>query len=143
MDLSFEPDGASDGGPCPDCGHPLRVVWGFVRAWDEPHAVYLAQWTPAHPHPRAAILLSLGPWAEDADERDRRAIGLDCRAGPEGPICTFVDATGLPWSDPSLGSRLSAAQAAASPYAADAITIAQALIGHEPRLRALLARGRS
>jgi hypothetical protein len=142
MELSFEPDGASDGGPCPDCGHPLRVVWGFVRAWDEPHAVYFAQWTPAHPQASAAILLSLGPWAEDADERDRRAIGIDCRPGPAEPICTFIDAAALPWNDPSLGSRLAGTQAAASTYAADALTIAQALIENEPRLRAHLSRSR-
>jgi hypothetical protein len=140
-ELQVEPDGVHDVGSCSDCGHPSRVVWGYVLAGGDTRAVYYARWTPGHLERGAQLLICLGEWGDGARRETRRAVGLECRMGSAVPSFMVIDASTLPWSDEMFGRMLSRDEAMGSDDSSEAFRIVDALWEREPRFRGfLLAR---
>ena len=132
-----------EGSPCADCGAFERTVWGFVKKDGDSFAVYYARWQINHRERGLKLLVSIGGWGKDGDEKDRRAVAFDCQVSGKRPAFDTIDAATLAWSEKvALGQKLSKADAAAAPeLEAEARAIAERIVQHDERVRAFVTRG--
>jgi hypothetical protein len=91
-EITVEPDGSNDSGPCPCCGNMSRVVWGFIRDPDGPMAVYYVNWTPGRVEHDANVELILGEWGDGTSSADRFVVAVVLRRLPSGPQFGVIDA---------------------------------------------------
>ena len=131
--------------PCPDCGAFERTVWGAVKRDGKEHAVYYARWQINHRERGLKVLVSIGGWRKDEDEKDRKAVAFDCQIADGGkrPTFTLVDATALAWSEKAfLGAKLTLADGEANAALVDeARAIAERIVQQDERVRAFVTRG--
>lgn len=131
--------------PCPDCGAYERTVWGAVKRDGAERAVYYARWQINHRERGLKVLVSLGGWAKDEDEKERKAVAFECKVedGGKRPALEVVDATQLAWSEKAfLGAKLTKADAEASAAVVDeAREVALQVVQHDERVRAFVTRG--
>lgn len=136
--LTIEPDGEGAHGPCPDCGHNTRSVWGYVSNEVGARAAYFIRWTDGHRERGAQLIVSIGGWGEGTLPSDRIAFGIECRVDT-GPSFMLVNADELPWGDEEfLGAKLTRAGALSHPLKPEVFDILDALVAQDPRFRAFL-----
>jgi hypothetical protein len=141
-DLTVEPTGQNDFGPCPCCGNTSRTVWGFVNGPVGTVAAYFVQWTVGNlANHRPNFDLILGPWGEGAASADRFMIALQYRVLENGPAFTVIDPDGRPSATSELvGKALPRCEVVGKPIAAQAFAIVDAVLAQDYRLRELLGR---
>jgi hypothetical protein len=130
-----EPHGEDAGEPCPDCGQPIRRVWGYVTDHSQTISSYFVTWVPGHPRHAIGHELVFGRWDEQATGQNRVAISLDMLNINGDNAIKFVDAQGRIQHDPRLFSKaLTFQEAIDSPLAADILFLANSVYRTEPRL---------
>jgi hypothetical protein len=85
---------------CSCCGEKKKRVWGFVSKDDSAHAVYYALLNVSEKLPRVGLTLSIGPWWEDTDPRERAWIHLEAWSEDDGIHMSIRDPTDsnfYPW----------------------------------------------
>ncbi|MCC6738705.1 MAG: hypothetical protein IT452_06640 [Planctomycetia bacterium] len=95
-------------------------VWGLVHRGDCAEASYFVEWTvgkvPTH---GAHFDLILGLWGDGTTSRDRFAVSVAFRRGPQGPEFMVIDAAGRAIAGSQLvGTAMSRAQVIGTPVAA-------------------------
>lgn len=130
-----QPHGEDAGEPCPDCGQPIRRVWGYVVDHGEIISSYFVTWVPGQSKHKVGYDLIFGRWDSEATGQNRVAISLDMLNIDGDNSLKFVNAAGRIASDPRLFSQaLTFREAVASPRAADILVLANAIYRTEPRL---------
>ncbi len=129
-----------DGGPCPCCGEPTELVWGYVN--DEtagPLCVYYVQWTPGPAAHDAHFDLIVGPWGEGTRAADRSGVSLVYRR--DAASITIVDAAARSFShDQQLfGRALTREALLGTPLAATVYQLLDVIWQGDTRLGALTA----
>ena len=142
--ITVEPDGQAELGPCADCGSSTRSVWGYAYDDGACIAAYFARWAVGHqPQQPFHFLLSVGRWGEGAEPSMRRRIGVECRMGEDRPGFMVIDADALNWGQgESLGPALTRAQALADPARDVAFSVLDRVVFDDPRVHAFLSGGR-
>jgi hypothetical protein len=132
-----------DGGPCPCCGEPTELVWGYVN--DEttgPLCVYYVQWTPGPAAHDAHFDLIVGPWGEGTRAADRYGVSLVYRR--EAASLTVVDAAARSFAQHQrlFGRALAREALLGTPLAATVYQLLDAIWQGDARLGALTAVSR-
>ncbi|MBI4533353.1 MAG: hypothetical protein HY711_05335 [Candidatus Melainabacteria bacterium] len=137
--LTFEPDGSSEQGNCPDCGNTTMTVWGYVHRAGAAHAAYYARWTKGHLERGMQLLVSVGSWGEGTTGKMRCCFGVECRMMSDSPGFMLVDADSMPWLNyDMLGKPLSRTQALDHPSKVDVFAILDALVEKDERINCFL-----
>ncbi len=93
-ELTLEPAGIKDLGPCGCCGDSSRTVWGFVYRGGNAEAAYFVHWTLGKVAEHGAhVDLILGKWGKGVGRTDRFAVSLEFRRRGRGPGFMLIDAT--------------------------------------------------
>ena len=127
-----------DGGPCPCCGEPTELVWGFVN--DEtagPLCVYYVQWTPRAASHDAHFDLIVGPWGEGTCADDR--VGVSLVYQRDAASLAIVDAATRPFAHDQqvFGRALARDTLLGTALAATVYQLLDAIWQRDTRLRAL------
>jgi hypothetical protein len=127
-----------DGGPCPCCGEPTELVWGFVN--DEtagPLCVYYVQWTPGPASHDAHFDLIVGPWGEGTCAADRVGVSLVYRR--DAASLAVVDAATRSFAQDQhvFGRALARDTLLGTPLAATVYQLLDAIWQGDKRLGAL------
>lgn len=134
-DLSVEPTGDNDFGPCECCGKMSRTVWGLVHSQAGPLAAYFVQWTLNSPEHGANFDLIVGEWGIGTTSKDRQAISMIYRNVNNQGSFMVIDASKLPQRDPSLvSSALSREEVIGSLLAKRAFAIVDAVFMKDTRI---------
>ena len=118
---------------CDCCGHPTRIVRGFVFKEGTARAVYLVRWKPGSAHD-AELAVIVGGWC-DADATPRRTIALRLRQVETGLAFMVVDADPKRWDDSiELGLSMSSSEVTRSELAGEVYEILDAVADGDARL---------
>src|SRR6266511_4255665 len=81
-ELTIEPTGAKDLGPCACCSNATRRVWGFAHRGDTPEAAYFVEWVAGAVLRHGANFdLILGAWGDGTTASDRAPWPSSTRSG--------------------------------------------------------------
>lgn len=133
--LEIEPASMRSSGRCACCGKTRRTAWGFVYRDGGPRACYFVEWTIGRRDCLARIDVVLGEWFDGTTEDDRTTISLEYRLLRGGPSFSLVDAAGRPAAE--VGRATRGAEVAGTEIAAEALSIATAVLENDHRVRDL------
>lgn len=143
-ELTIEPSGQKDSGPCACCGNNTRCVWGFVQGQgiDSTVAAFFVYWTlNGVPQHGATFDLILGRWGEETTAADRVLVSLAYRLGDQGPGFMVVDADNRPAAKSDLVGRvMKRAEVVGQPDAQLAFAVVDTILRRDPRVAELLGR---
>ncbi len=141
VELSIEPSGSFDCGPCECCGGNSRRVWGYAHRADHTEAAYFVQWTLGHVDEHGAHFdLILGRWGEGADPRDRSAVSLEFRRTDHGPAFMVIDAASRDFASKELvGRALARSEVLGTPLATRAFAIVDAIWLQDARIEEIVS----
>ena len=127
-------------GPCSCCGEMTSRVWGYAYRGGEPLAAYFVEWTPGHEGREAIFDLIIGPWGEQVETPDRKAISLSFRYLETGPAFMVQNASVRPIaSNPLVSEALDRSDVLGTILADDAFAVCDLVYLGDPRLRELRA----
>src|SRR5262249_28705133 len=90
-ELTIEPSGSKDFGPCECWGGQSRTVWGHAHGPAGTVAAYFVQWTLGQVDRHGAHFdLIIGKWGTGANRSDRFSVSLEVLGGS---ACLPPDAT--------------------------------------------------
>lgn len=138
QNLSLEPTGSKDFGPCECCGNMSRTIWGFVIAPNnESIAAYFVQWTTNNSDHGANFDLILGEWGESAKVENRNAVSLVYKVLNHQGSFMVIDSHERPFAkDNELVSNfLLREQIIGSPIAKEVFTVVDSVFAFEPRIQ--------
>jgi hypothetical protein len=143
-ELSVEPSGTSDYGPCVCCGNNSRRVWGFIHTPKGTLASYFVHWTLNRVEDHGANFdLILGEWGEYATAEDRYLVSLAYRLFENGPAFMVIDGHDRPSAKSELvGHVLRRAEVVGQPIAKQAFAVVDAILAQDGRVLELLGRYR-
>ncbi len=124
-------------GRCACCGKTRRTVWGYVYRDGGPRACYFVEWTIGRRDCSARFDVVVGEWFDGTSEEDRQAVSLEYRVLDSMPLFSIVDAVGRPAAE--VGRAMKGAEIAETALAAEAVTIAEAVLEVDDRVRELAA----
>ncbi len=141
-ELTIEPSGIKDSGPCACCGNASRCVWGFVHGHDGVVAAFYVHWTLNGIRQHGANFdLILGHWGDDATAADRVLVALAYRLLDDGPGFMVIDADSRPAAKSDLvGRALKRADVLGQPIAQRAFAVLDAILLRDPRVAELWPR---
>jgi hypothetical protein len=139
-DLTVEPTGQKDHGPCACCGNLSRCVWGFVHGAEGTRAAYFVHWTVgrvADHWPNFDLII--GRWGEGASAADRSLVAMEYRLLDNGPAFRVIDAEGRPAAESELVGRvLPRSEVVGQPIAGEAFALVDAVLAQDDRVAELL-----
>ena len=124
-------------GRCACCGKTRRTVWGYVYRDGGPRACYFVEWTIGRRDCSARFDVVVGEWFDGTSEEDRQAVSFEYRVLDSMPLFSIVDADGRPAAE--VGRAMKGAESAETALAAEAVTIAEAVLEVDDRVRELAA----
>ena len=133
--IEIEPASMKNSGRCACCGKSRRTVWGYVYRDGGPRACYFVEWTLGRRACSARFDVVVGDWFDGTTEDDREAVSLEYRLLDGGPIFSVVDAVGRPAAE--VGRATKGVEIAGTPLAEEAVTIADAILQADDRVREL------
>ena len=133
--IEIEPASMKNSGRCACCGKSRRTVWGYVYRDGGPRACYFVEWTLGRRDCSARFDVVVGDWFDGTTEDDREAVSLEYRLLDGGPIFSVVDAVGRPAAE--VGRATKGVEIAGTPLAEEAVTIADAILQADDRVREL------
>ncbi len=135
-ELTIEPTGAKDLGPCACCSNATRRVWGFAHRGDTPEAAYFVEWVAGAVLRHGANFdLILDAWSDGTTASDRAAVALEFRQTERGPEFMVIDAEGRPPASSELvGRALGRVEVLETPMAARAFAIVDAIWVQDNRI---------
>jgi hypothetical protein len=136
--LEIEPASMKSSGRCGCCGKSRRTAWGFVYRDGGPHACYFVEWTLGRSDCAARFDVVVGDWFDGTTEDDRQAVSLEYRLLDTGRSFAVVDAEGRPAAE--VGRAKRSDEITGTPLAKEALTIAEAVLDVDDRVRELAAR---
>jgi len=102
-ELTIEPSGSKDFGPCECCGGQSRTVWGHAHGPAGTVAAYFVQWTLGQVDRHGAHFdLIIGKWGTGANRSDRFSVSLEFRRTDKGPSFMVIDSGGRPVASSNL-----------------------------------------
>jgi hypothetical protein len=141
-ELTIEPTGQKEFGPCSCCGNVSRCVWGFVHGREGAVAAYFVHWTigrVADHWPNFDLII--GRWGQGATPADRCMVALQYRLLENGPAFMVIDPDGRPSAKSELVSKaLRRSEVIGSPIAAQAFGIVDAVLAQDTRVAELLMK---
>jgi len=141
-DLTVEPTGQNDFGPCSCCGNTSRSICGFVHGSEGAVAAYFVHWTLgriADHWPNFDLII--GPWGEGTAAADRCMVALQYRLLHTGPAFMVIDPGGRPSATSSqVGKALPRSEVVGKPIAVKAFAIGDAVLAQDDRLREMLVQ---
>lgn len=129
--LEVEPASMRNSGRCACCGKVRRTVWGYVFSDGGPRACYFVEWTLGRADCTARIDVVVGDWNDGTTEADRAAVAFEYHLHHGAPAFHVVDAAGRPAAEIGVARG---ADVAGTPLAAEARTIADAVLAADGRL---------
>ena len=135
--IEIEPASMKNSGRCACCGKTRRTVWGYVYRDGGPRACYFVEWTLGRRDCSARFDVVVGDWFDGTSEADRQAVSLEYRVLDSMPLFAIVDADGRPAAE--VGRAMKGAEIAETPLAEEAVTIAEAVLQVDDRVRELAA----
>jgi len=136
--IEIEPASMKNSGRCACCGKSRRTVWGFVYRDGGPRACYFVEWTIGRSDCSARFDVVVGDWFDGTTEADREAVSLEYHLLESGPTFSLADAEGRPAAE--VGRATKGVEVAGTPLAKEAVTIADAVLQVDDRVRELAAR---
>jgi hypothetical protein len=136
--LEIEPASMKNSGRCTCCGKGRRTVWGYVYRDGGPRACYFVEWTLGRSDCSARFDVVVGQWFDGTTETDRETVSLEYRLLDSGPSFAVVDAEGRPAAE--VGRAKKGTEIEGTPLAEEALTIAEAVLQVDDRVRELAAR---
>jgi hypothetical protein len=138
--LTVEPTGSHDHGPCACCGNMSRCVWGFVHGPQGTVAAYFVHWTLGRVADHDPDFdLVLGPWGERGGAGQRVAVALKYRVLDNGPSFMVIDAAERADKTGDLaGKQLQRAEVVGQPIAKQAFAVVDAILVQDNRVAELL-----
>jgi hypothetical protein len=138
-EITVEPDGSKDSGPCGCCGNMSRAVWGYIRDAGNPLAAYYVHWTLGRVDHGANFDLVLGKWGEGTSSKDRCVVAVAFRWMSNNPQFMVIDAEGRPAAKPgALADRaLRRDQVIGTPLAAEVFAMIDAIWLKDQRIAEL------
>ena len=136
--IEIEPASMKNSGRCACCGKSRGTVWGYVYRDGGPRACYFVEWTIGRSDCSARFDVVVGNWFDGTTEADREAVSLEYHLLESGPTFSFVDAEGRPAAE--VGRATRGVEIAGTPLAEEAVTIADAVLQVDDRVRELAAR---
>jgi len=136
QEITVEPDGSNDSGPCTCCGNMSRTVWGYLRHAQNPLAAYYVHWTLGRIDHGANFDLVVGRWGEGTSPSDRAVVAVAFRSMSNGPQFMVIDAEGRPAARPgALADRaLRRDQVIGTPLAAEVFAMLDAIWLNDKRI---------
>lgn len=143
-DLSIEPMGSTDFGPCECCGGTTRSVWGTISRGEAAEASYFVRWTLGEVERHGANFdLIVGRWGDDASNADRFAVALEFRVMDDGPWFMVIDAGTRPVAESDLvGRALRRDEVIGTPLAPVAFELVDAIWMQDERIGELTGADR-
>jgi hypothetical protein len=133
----IEASGEAAHGPCADCGHETRSVWGYVSNVRGARGVLHAV-DRRPPRARRAGARDDRPLGWRGSEA-ASAFGLELRVLETGPSFMLVDAATLPWTDNAIvGTTLTREAALGHPMRDEVFAILDQVIVEDPRVERFL-----
>jgi hypothetical protein len=135
-ELTIEPSGSKDFGPCDCCGGQSRTVWGYAHGAVGTVAAYFVQWTLGHVDRHGAhVDVVIGEWGDGADRSARCSISLEFRRTDTGPSFMVIDSGGRPVASSGLvGKSLARADVVGTPLAQLAFDVVDAIWLQDERI---------
>jgi hypothetical protein len=132
-ELSIEPSGSNDFGPCDCCGENSRTVWGYVYRGNNAEAVYYVHWSLGKVAEDGAHFdIIVGQWGDDSSSADRRTVALEYRPGLGVMV---IDATARKIARESMaGKALNRDEIIGTPLAQQAFDIFDAIWLQDKRI---------
>lgn len=137
--IEIEPASMRSSGRCACCGKSRRTIWGYVFVNGGPRACYFVEWTIGPSlgagSCSARFDVVVGEWFDGTTEEDREAVSLEYHLINGRPSFEVVDAAGRPAAE--VGRAAKKSEIEGTPLAAEAITIAGAVLEKDHRVREL------
>jgi hypothetical protein len=129
---------------CPCCGTPARICIGYFHTQDgERIGAYAARWADAHLDGGFIALISIGSWATDSSDEQRRAFGFEGYADAEGINVQVVDASeAMMGESDNTGRKLSVKEAENDPEYDSVLDLLGMVFDDDNRINQFLQRCR-
>ncbi len=136
--IEIQPASMKSSGRCACCGKSRRTVWGYVFRDGGPRACYFVEWTIGRKDCSARFDVVVGDWFDGTTEADRETVSLEYRLLDTGPSFSVVDAEGRPAAE--VGRAMKGSEVAGTALAKEVVSIADAVLQVDDRVRELAAR---
>jgi hypothetical protein len=124
---------------CACCGRKITNLTRFVTRDENAYAVYYVQFTEGHEGRRAAVMVGLGDWDENAlADEARVSFAFYIWPSEDSYQVSIIDPDDSPWTTDFLGRRLVRAEALEHPLLPEVFALSDHVVLCDEPLAAFL-----